>query len=133
METTPFSISLDAATASNNIEYLAINARYMSSTDVNETIETNSTTKILGLIKLGSSSTGRPLFELVENYLFNNERGQRRKHNLMGISSDHASNMISSGNKSLSSRLALDSNLQHLVIMHDLSHALNLVLKNSLK
>ncbi len=48
----------------------------------------------------------------------------------MGISSDGASKMISSGDKSVTSRLKKE--IPHLIGIHDLCHALNLVLGSCL-
>ena len=60
-------------------------------------------------------------------------RGDDRKKNIMGICTDHALNMISSGEASLTSRLKRADGLKHIIVVHDLSHALNLALKTSIK
>jgi hypothetical protein len=87
-------------------------------------------TKLVGLLEMGESFTGQELYEKIDNYLFSGKDGELRKRNLMGISSDHASSMISKGEKGATNRFTRD--LPHLVVVHDYCHALNLALKDCL-
>jgi hypothetical protein len=56
---------------------------------------------------MGSSSTGKAILDLVGEVLFTGEVGLRRRHNLIGVIADKASNMISNGEQSFTSRLKL--------------------------
>jgi len=86
----PFSIAVDEGTAKGNVTYLAISARYFANEE-----DVTTTTKLLGLIEMATSSTGETLYTLIRNFLFSGNEGLERKENFIGISSDHASNLIS--------------------------------------
>lgn len=89
LEDTPYSISVDEGNK-GKANYLVISAGYFNSPK-----ETKTTTQLLGLIELSDSSTGLNLYELVNDFLFKGDEGLQRRNNLMGISTDHATNMIS--------------------------------------
>ena len=125
LESTPFSISLDCGTAKGNVEYLAVNARYLDSSS-----STKSTTKLLGIVEMKDSATGKTLNNLVHELLFKGEEEERRKENIMGVSSDGAANMLAK-NKGFASRLK--QTVKHLLIIHDFCHIWNLILKACLK
>jgi len=134
---TPYSLSIDAGTAANNREYLGIYARFLGTHSLQKNtlkVEKPETMiKMLGIVELSGDATGGALFEKIEHFLFTGEGASARRSLLMGICSDKGSNMISTKDKSLTSRLANAPNMKHLVIIHDISHALNLVLKECLK
>jgi hypothetical protein len=123
LKKTPFSLSLDEGSLKGNIEYLAINARYLPSSTSLLT-----TTKLISLIQLEGSKTGETLYKLLVSLLFTGEDGELRKNNCLGICTDGASNMISTGTASLTSRLL--EIMPNLVIIHDFSHVFNLILKD---
>jgi len=81
---------------------------------------------------MGSSATGETIYNMIEHFLFSGKEGEKRKLHLMGIASDHASNLISSGMKSMTSRLMNEGDTKHIVVVHDICHALNLALKDCL-
>ena len=120
LENRPFSLSIDGGSAKGTVEYLAINARYLAKETDDKT-----TTKLLGIIEMGDSYTGATLYETIQEFLFSGERGSLRKLNFMGISADHASNMISKLDAGATNRLK--SELPHIEVIHDLCHALNLI------
>jgi len=123
LKDTPFSLALDEGSLKGNTEYLAISARYLES---NSSLLT--TTKLIALIQLEGSKTGETIYNLVMSLLFSGKDGEIRKKNCMGICTDGASNMISTGNASLSSRL--QQAIPHLVVIHDFCHIFNLILKD---
>jgi len=120
---TPFSLALDEGSLKGNTEYLAISARYLEN---NRSLLT--TTKLISIIQLEGSKTGETIYNLVVSLLFTGEDGEQRKKNCVGVCTDGASNMISTGNASLTSRL--QQIIPHLVVIHDLCHVLNLILKD---
>ena len=89
LKRSPFSLSIDEGTALGAKSYLAINAKYLEHDEA-----TFTTTKLIGLLKMGTSSTGDTLFKMLDSFLFFGERGKLRKRNFLGIAADHASNMI---------------------------------------
>lgn len=116
LEDTPFSLALDEGTV-NGTSYLGIRARYF---EKDEDLITK--TKLIGLLKMGKSSTGEALKELIDHFMFKDDAsGQKRRSNLVGISTDHASNMLSAGICGLQNRFAQESN--YLEITNDYCHA----------
>lgn len=107
----PFSISLDETSSRNNEDCLPI-------------------AKLLGLFKIEESKTGENLYNLIYEFLFSGP-GELRIKNFMGISTDHASNMISKRESGLTNRFS--KKFDHLMIVHDLCHALNLCLMECIK
>lgn len=87
----PYSISLDEGKTKDNLQYLAINARFLPTED-----DIHTQTRLLGLVQLGESKTGNTIFNMLQDFLFTGEEGHLRRKNLIGVASDHASNMISS-------------------------------------
>ena len=63
--------------------------------------------------------------------MFSGLNGALRLKKLMGISTDHASNMISKKDAGLTNRLSIE--VPHLVVVHDLCHAMNLVLASCIE
>jgi len=121
---TPYSISIDGGAAKGKVEYLAVHARYLPSEE-----DTLTATKLIGLIELGKSSKGIVMYEKLKEFLFSGEGADSRKNNLMGISTDHAPNMMSSGSAGLSNRLTAE--IPHAIMIYDFCHALNITLKHS--
>jgi len=119
-----YSISIDEAIIQKT-EYLAINARYLENDESIQTV-----TKLIALVDLGKSCTGETLYNAIANLLFTGDGSEERKQNLIGISCDGASKMISTGDKSVTSRLKKE--IPHLIGIHDICHALNLVLDRCL-
>ena len=137
LTTSPYSISLDAGTALNNTEYVGINIRFLQfldqPSDIQYPMKIIPTTKTIALTKVGVSATGEAFFKMLEQTIFSKGDLSQIKANFMGIATDHASNMISNGVNSLTSRIKDSPGLSHLVVVHDLPHALNLILKHSIK
>ena len=71
------------------------------------------------------------LYELLDRYIFTEATGEARKRNFMGISTDHASNMISRKKAGVTNRL--QSELSRILVIYDLCHAFNLILKECIK
>ena len=126
LKETFFSISLDEGSIKGNVEYLAVSARFFETESDERTV-----TKLLDLIQLEGCTKGKTLYDLIESSLFSGNEGKERKKNLMGISTDHTSNMISGKDKGLTNRFEKD--LPHLVVVHDICHALNLVLESCIE
>jgi len=122
----PYSIAIDAGTAEGNEEYLAISARYFESEEAMTT-----RTTLLGLLPFHGSTSGEVIHKMLMKFLFDGPSGELRKRNLIGISTDHASNMISGGNAGATERLQKD--IPHLVVTHDLCHAFNLIVEHCLE
>ena len=123
---TPFSISVDEGSVKSRIEYLSIYARFFNSDEDTQTV-----TRLIGLIQMGENSTGEELYSKIHKFLFSGPDGEQRLQCCLGISSDGASNMISKLDKGAATRLKAEN--PHMVVVHDFCHALNLVLKDSLK
>jgi len=124
-----FSLSLDEGSVKGSIEYLNVSARFFDTDSSERTV-----TKLLGVLQLNGSSEGKTLYDLVESFLFNGPDGKLRKEKLIGIATDHGSNMISSkaiDGKGVTNRFKAD--LPYLIIIHDFCHALNLVLEQCLE
>ena len=123
---TPFSISVDEGSIKSRIGYCSIYARFFSSDE-----DTQTTTRLIGLIKMGENSTGEEICNKILKFLFSGPDGEERLKCCLEISSNGASNMISKLDKGAATRLKAEN--PHMVVVHDFCHALNLVLKDSLK
>jgi len=121
---TPYSIAIDEGETKTGVQYLAINARFIP---LETAIKTE--TKLLGLVEVKESQTGQDIYSMLSEFLFSGDEGAERKKNLVGTASDAAPNMISSRGAGACSRLMKD--LPYVVNVHDLCHALNLALKES--
>jgi len=117
---------LDEGSLKGSSEYLAISARYLENSTSFIT-----TTKLISLIQLEGSKTGETIYNLLVSLLFTGEDGKLRKNNCLGICTDGASNMISAGTASLTSRLK--TIIPNLVVIHDFCHIFNLFLKDCTK
>jgi len=84
-------------------------------------------TKLISVLPITISSNGQTIFDMLVDKVFVSDE---IKQNCMGIVTDDASNMTSE-EKGVSSRLKEMCN--HIVIMKDISHALNNVFKKSLE
>ena len=126
LETTPYSVSLDESGSKGNTQYLAISARFLPSIEATQTV-----TKLLGLLEMKTSASGETLYQMLTDFLFSNDHEGKRRKNLMGVSTDGASNMISLKDAGLTNRLRND--IPHVIVTHDFCHALNLVLKACIK
>ena len=122
LDYSPFSISADECTDKAGKSFLALSARCFASNLENEPED-----RLLALFELGESSSGKVLHDLIENFLFNGINKDLKQKNFMGISSDHAPNMISGGKKGLGERLK--ANFPHIFVIHDLAHAFNLIME----
>jgi len=109
---TPFSLALDEGSLKDNTQYLAISAKHLESKASFFT-----TTKLISLIQLEGSKTGKTIFKLLELLLFTGEDGELRKKMFMGVCTDGATNMISTGNASLTSQL--EEILPHMIYVYD--------------
>ena len=122
----PFSIAIDEGKTKDNVQYLAINARFFANQN-----DIKTQTKLIALIHMEESQTGLEIFKKLTNLLFTGPDGMERKKNIMGVASDRGSNMLSSkevGGAGAANRLQAE--LPHIVLIHDICHALNLVLKS---
>jgi len=127
MEHTPFSVAVDEANVKGGTPYLAVTLRYYETE-----VALSTKTKLLALIEIQGSSTGETLFKLMDDLIFSDSVSRdRRILNFMGIASDKASNMISGGNFGLTNRLK--SKYSHILVVHDLCHAFNLILQDCFK
>ena len=122
LESGPFSLSFDEGSPRTGEKYLAINARYLP-----EQGATRTATKLVDLIELTGSCAGSSLKSLINKSLFSGRGGELRRKNLMGISTDGASNMINSQGAGVTNRFSEET--PYLIIVHDYCHAFNLVLK----
>ena len=116
LSTSPYLLMVDNGIAEDNNEYLEICARLFQGSS-----EAKATTKMLCLLPLTGSATGVKLYELLSNFLFKNEYAEAIRSNIVGISSDHASNMI--GKKQEGGKGATDylkREFPHLVVVYDL-------------
>jgi len=68
---------------------------------------------------------------MVKEFLFTGPGGEHRKRNLIGVSTDGASNMVSKESKGAVNRL--QSEIPGLISQRDLCHAFNKIIENSLK
>ena len=123
LEETPFSISLDEGSPKTGEKYLAVSARYF-----NKDGDAQPKTKLVDFIELTGSCTGESLKKLLDERLFSGPGGLKRRNNLMGISTDGASNMISSKTAGLTNRYKAET--PYITVVHDYCHALNLVMKS---
>jgi len=121
-----FSLAIDESSMKGTTEYLNISARFFDQEDSERTV-----TKLLGVIQLDGSKTGKTIYDLVEGFLFTGLEGKERKKKLMGIATDHGSNMISSVGAGVTNRF--QSDLPYLVITHDFCHALSLILEDCIQ
>ena len=126
LEDTPFSISLDEGSPKTGEKYLAVSARYLETDQ-----DTQAKTKLIDFVELTGSCTGEALKKIVDESLFSGPAGLKRRKNLMGISTDGASNMISSKGAGLTNRYKAET--PYLAIVHDYCHTLNLVMKLCIK
>ena len=126
LETTPYSVSLDESGSKGNTQYLAISARFLPSIEATQTV-----TKLLGLLEMKTSASGETLYQMLTDFLFSNDHEGKRRKNLMGVSTDGASNMISLKDAGLTNRLRND--IPHVIVTINFCHALNLVLKACIK
>jgi len=123
LKTSPFSISLDTGTAKGNVNYLNLHARFFATQN-----DTQTTTKLLGLIELDESSTGETLYNKISSLMFSGLEGQIRRRNLIGIATDGSSNMISKKDSGVTNRFQQD--LPYLLVTHDFCHCFNLILQS---
>ena len=126
LKSTFFSLALDEGSMKGTIEYLNISARFFDKDDSERTV-----TKLLAVIQLDGSKTGKTLYDLVQAFLFTGSDGKERKKKLMGIATDHGSNMISAVNAAVTNRF--QSDLPYIIVVHDFCHALNLILEDCIK
>jgi len=125
LESNPFSLAIDASTNAN-VEYLAINGRYFEH-DYNPI----PVTKLISLLKVKESCTGQAIFDSLKKVLFEGTLGLKRQKNLVGIVTDGASNMIS--NKGAGAANRLQGFAPQVIIVHDICHCINLIMKKCIQ
>ena len=76
-----------------------------------------STTKMICLFEIDDACTREALYNRIWNYHFVGEGGEERQKNVIGIVSDGARNMISSGGDGACNRLK--EKLIHITVTHD--------------
>ena len=121
----PFSLAVDEGTTKGSECYLAITARHFN--DISDEI---TTTKLLGMPRVGPSTTGEALFEQIQEFMFEGVDGQQRKSQFIGIVTDHASNMISLKGAGLTNRFK--ASYLSIEVTYDYCHALNPTVRNAL-
>ena len=121
----PFSISVDEGSDKFGSAYLAVSVRYFATVN-----SISPQTKLLGVLEMGSSAKGEVLYGKINQLIFSGPFVDKIKQNFMGICSDHASNMISGGEKGLSNRLRQD--FPYIFVTHDYCHSYNLILKEGI-
>ena len=126
LEKSPFSISIDEGNDGLGRQYLGLSVCYFP-----EESNKYPQNKFIGLIELADSSSGETLCNKVSDFLFNRPNGSQLRKNFMGMASDHARNMISGKEKGLAERLTVT--FPHMFVIHDYSHAFNLVTKCGLE
>jgi len=122
---TPYSFSMDEGKTKDNVQYLAINARFLPNEG-----STKTETRLLGMVQIAESQTGETIYKILGDFLFSGQEGHLRRRNLMGIATDGGRNMISSKGAGATNRLQAE--FPYIIVVHDLCHALNLVLKSSI-
>ncbi len=125
MDNSPFSIAVDEGNVKGNIEYLAVTLRHYETDTALVTMA-----KLLALVEMQGSSTEEKLFKLLDDLLFSSRASEKRTFNFMGIATDKASNMISKRDAGLKNRLK--EKHPHIYVVHDLFHALNLILQENI-
>lgn len=124
LETKPFWIALDEATNAT-VQYLAISVTFFEASK-----DLSPTTKLLSVIEVEESVTGQAIYEAVWKLLFEGSEGSRRQRNFIGVVTDGAKSMISTGDSGATNRLR--DRMSHIIVTHDLCHSLNLMLKHTL-
>jgi len=117
LEKSPFSISIDEGNDGLGRQYLGLSVCYFP-----EESNKYPQNKFIGL---------KTLYNKVSDFLFNRPNGSQLRKNFMGMASDHARNMISGKEKGLAERLTVT--FPHMFVIHDYSHAFNLVTKCGLE
>jgi len=91
LETKPFWIALDEATNAT-LQYLAISVTFFESSK-----DLSHTTKLLSVIEVEESVSGQAIYEAVWKLIFEGLEGSRRQRNFIGVVTDGAKSMISTG------------------------------------
>ena len=127
---TPYSLLIDASSEIFGGKYLVIMVRYLKMEE--ELIET----KLLSIIELGASSTGEIFYKLINEEVINLDA--KMKQNLLTISTDGGSNMVSSkgpevdkNGQGVVNRLTKDN--PSLIFVGDMCHLLNLIVEEALQ
>jgi len=131
LEASAFSISVDEGCIKGNTEYIAISATFFDESNIDVTEKDKLCTKLIALIELEDSSKGETIFDKIKKFLFSGPAGETRAKNCMGIATDHATNMISSKGAGATNRMQKE--FSHIIVTHDLCHALSLALKHSIQ
>ena len=132
LESSPFSISLDCGSDKSGKSFFGLSIYYFQSQDKNQP-----QTRLLALLELEESHTGKVIYDKVNKFLFSRKNGEILKKNFIGLCADHGSNMISTNKsniildtgKGVSNRFLQDFN--YLFIVHDYAHAFNLVIEEA--
>jgi len=121
MRQRPFSLILDEASDGFGKKFLLVLIRFLNIENL--VFEE----KVHSLIEMGNSSTGKTIYDALKQEVLNEEKICA---NFMGLCTDGASNMRSTGDNSLTS--ILTNEFPHIFSYHDVSHCLNLISKYSL-
>ena len=123
----PFSLMLDDTSDIYGGKYVGLIVRY---TRMNSDLPV---TKMLGIIKIKTSSTGETHYKLLKEEVFNGVLNYDHllEKNLVGLCTDNAPNMISSDQAALANRLKND--YPHIVVVRDLCHLYDLICEEALK
>jgi len=129
LEESPFSIMMDASSDVHGGKYLAIFVRYANFE------EGNIATKLLKIIELGYTHTGEALYNLLKEEIF--KHNPIIRNNLIGISTDNRSNMISNRELKVDPKGAgvvnrLYKETPNLIFIRDMCHIYNLRIEKAL-
>jgi len=123
LKNTPFALMFDESSDLFGPSFLCTHVRYIKDGKI--------LNRLLSLEQINEDVSGQSLLSIVQNKIFNEDKEAYLRTNLVGICSDKGPNMISCKDKGLLNRL------QHLykdiLIVHDFSHAFNLVIAYALK
>ena len=122
LEQFPFSLAVDESSDIFGDAYLAITVKMLKENSIQ--------TKLISVIELSDSKTGKALYDLVKSELFSGEEGRIRGSKCVGICTDKGSNMLSK-KKGLANRLKQD--FPHFYLAHDLSHKYSLIASHASK
>ena len=117
LEKNLFSLTFDASSDHYGPAYLCIHVRYIK----NEKL----VTRLFSLAEINGSSTGEALFGILQNLFSKSER--LLSTNLVGVSTDHGSNMCSKKDKGLTNRII--DKYEQVCGTIDLCHCFNNVCK----
>lgn len=122
LQTSPFSLCIDAASDVYGAGYLSVCAKYWD-----EANPTEVTTKLIAVLPVTTSSTGLTFFNSICSHILD---GEAIQNNFMGICSDEAGNMMGP-QQGVCYRL--QQRFKHIIVVRDFCHLFNGVFKKAIK